>query len=79
MGVAFYWAPVKPGEYLPVGARSNFRTALVELFGEFPIRLTADSVPMLMGLRAGLGEAESIDALVDAIQRHGEIDVRAEW
>jgi hypothetical protein len=75
MGASIYWRPVGKGKRLSVGLRSKFVSSL-----SLPRKLTAEDITYLHGLAAGEPDfKEAIDELVDAIYRHGEVEVYAEY
>lgn len=75
MGASIMWSPVKPGRSLDVGGRSSFISAL-----ELPRRLTESDVGFLRGLGAGNDDFRgACGELIEAIQKHGEIEVYAEY
>lgn len=77
MGASIYWRPVKPGKSLSVGGRSAFVEALKL---HQPIRMTAADIPFLRGLAAGNADfANAVDEIIEAIEKHDEIEVYAEY
>lgn len=76
-----YWSPIRKGKDLPVNAPSSFIAALGDAMqSEGPWTLMVHDVPVLRGLAAGLThEREAITAIIDAIEKHGEIRVWAEY
>ena len=75
MGVSICWRAIKPGKHLNVGARSAFMVAL-----NAPRTLSSRDIEFLRGLGAGNGDFRpAMEELIDAIDRHGEIEVYGEY
>ena len=81
MSANLYWSPVRKGKDLPVNASSSFIAAMERAMGSLsPWTVMESDAPVLRGLLAGLQhEREAIEAILDAIDKHGEIKVWAEW
>ena len=74
MGCSVYWRPFKPGRHSAGG--STLIAAIREEFGDFPIRLDAQALPYLRGLRAA--HIDGAADLMDAIGKHGRIELEVE-
>ena len=76
MGVSILWKPVRnDGRTLPVGGRSSFVEALREVWGTEPWVFTATEIQSLRAIGAGTKEREAITDLIDAIEKHGSVEV----
>lgn len=85
VGASIYYQPVK-GKHLSIGAPSSFLEALREALdmrgGHGELRLTGGDYHRLRGLRAGLtstDQKEAIDELCEAIEKHDEVRLWAEY
>jgi hypothetical protein len=82
MSASIYWEPNEnKGVYLPVDAPSSFLMAMGRWLGtDPPWVLGPESALALRGFSAGLGgEADAISDLMDAIEKHGNIRIWAEY
>jgi hypothetical protein len=83
MSASLYYQPVK-GTHLSIGAPSSFMGALTRAFGERQPdwRFTEGDLLTLRGLMAGLDsedQREAIQTIIEAIERHSEVRVWAEY
>ena len=76
MGVSITWAPVATSQ-ASVASKSALFEALQNAFGNMPMNLERQHVGTLKGIRA-CGH-QGADELIDAIHKHGEIQVDASW
>lgn len=80
MGVSILWKPVKDeGVSLSVGGRSSFIEVLRRAFGNEPWVFNAGSVSTLNGIKAAIREDEAMDELLDAIEKHGSVEVWTQY
>ncbi len=81
MSASLYWSPIRKGANLPVNAPSSFMAALGKAMDQDgPWTLMVSDIPVLRGLAAGLeNERDAITAIMDALNKHGEIRVWAEY
>lgn len=80
MGVSIYWRPVNVTRYdITPGARSSFVQKLEDgLRRSFPMTLGEQEMFILEAMKARCdddGHKESLQSLIDAIQKHEEIEV----
>lgn len=80
MGQTIYWVPLEEARgSLSCSAPSAFRELLERVFYEFPVRLNDTSLVKLSTLRDAFPcHAEELTELIDAIAKHGLIEVSAE-
>lgn len=80
MSANIYWRPIKKGKDIEVNAPSSFMQAFGRAFGTLPLTLKNSDLEKLRGLWAGYqNEKSSIEALIRAIEEHGEIEVYADY
>jgi hypothetical protein len=83
MGVSIYWRPVSTeGHDITPGLRSRFYNSLKNTFGEFPIRLNATHVCLLQAMAYacnGDDSQKSYEELIEAVNKHDEIEIFASW
>jgi len=72
MSCALYWRPLRNGHHV---GDHVLRDAVRREFGS-PCRLDDGALPYLRGLAAA--EVDGAQKLIDAIERHGEIEVYLE-
>ena len=77
MSVSIGWRPVNPKQLTYISSTSSLHSALENAFGAFPLRLDAESLDTLVGIRAC--GYEGADGLIDAVEEKGAIEVVAEW
>ncbi len=77
MGVSFTWRLADPNHGISWGSGSKLHSALVELFGDFPLTLSHTAIPKLEGLSAG-GFGDVLE-LINAILNNDKIEVLAHW
>lgn len=84
MSASIYWRPVaKSRKSVSTYTPSSFIESIRKAFGEFPVKLDTDSLPVLQGMAAveqmpGNGE-NPYEQLVEAINQIGSIEVWAEY
>lgn len=76
MSIAIKWQPLA-NSWRSAGSGSSIMYALERAFGDQPIALNRDAIPVLRGMSA-LTHDEVFDRLIEAIEQHGEIEVRGE-
>ena len=75
MSANIYWRPVKPGKDVPVGTPSAFIKAL-----GLPRTFTSSDYNFLDGIRRAREDwADAIQEILDAIEKHHEVEVYAEY
>lgn len=83
MSTSLYWRPVPvdpSGTSLPYGLKKAVARRFWDhdgsLYGD-PAELTADDLPYLEGVRDGGGEevAAGAQQLIDAIEKHGRVEI----
>ena len=81
MSASICWRPGQYGKSLGVWAPSRFISMLEEAFGQLPVKLDASDKPLLNGMRIALEERErnAIEELIEAIDKHTEIEVMAHY
>ena len=81
MSANLYWSPVRKGKDIPVNAPSSFIEAMEAAMGSGqPWTIMESDMPVLRGLSAGLKhERDAINAILEAVEKHGQIKVWAEW
>ena len=81
MSANLYWSPIRKGNDLPVNAPSSFMAALESALGSCgPWTVMESDVPILRGLAIGFAhERKAIQAIIDAVEQHGQIRVWAEY
>ncbi len=78
MGASVYWRPIKGGKDFGDGIS---RGSLEKVFGPFPLRLSAEHVGGLeVMVRLDVsGRKDEWEQLIEAIDKHGEIEIWAEY
>lgn len=77
MGVSLNWKPVKPDNSITFASGSAINKALIEAFGELPVRLSYPHIERLKGIRAcGF---EDIDDLIEALEKNEQIEVDSQY
>ena len=74
------WAPISSPMRLQFSGTSceDTRAALIEAFGQFPIRLTNDSIPTLNGMCAAAGSGKQpYQQLLTALKQFGLLELTA--
>ena len=57
----------------------NVRTALIKIFGEFPITLDSSHLPSIKAMSAASGEGSApYDQIAEALEKHGGISLAME-
>lgn len=80
MSATISWRALKPGKSLPVDAPSSFIQVFTEAFGEAPWTLNEEDIKTLKGIRAAdRNTREGIDEIIEAIDRHGAIEVSVSY
>lgn len=80
MSANIYWRTIKKGKDIEVGAPSSFIEAFRDAFGNMPLILRDSDLEKLRGFYAGYpNDKHSIEALIGAVENHGEIEVYAEY
>ena len=75
MGASLYYRPLEDKTYADAGS-SRLVDALTKVYGEPPWRLDESEIKTLEGMEAA---GVDIGSLVDAIRKHGGIEVWAEY
>lgn len=80
MGQNIYWEPIQNNRScLPTMAPSSFRGIIERVFGSLPVRLNDSELSKLEALREAITqENDSFTELIEAISRHGSIEISAE-
>lgn len=82
MSASIYYQPVN-GTYLPMGGPSSFLEMLRHLTGgDYPFVFTEGSIGRLQGAQAATTDPEhaaALNTIIDAVMRHGEVRIRAEY
>lgn len=84
MSATIYWRPLKEGVGLKyTSAPSSFQEYLESAFErQFPLRLLdsdLDSLRIAQRLTKDTNFQKDIQELIEAVERHGEIEVWAAW
>lgn len=82
MSANLYWEPVeRTKQSCRVGAPQAFMTALDKAFGSRTPELCKDDIPTLRGMAAVSNDewARELDALAEAVQGYGRIQITAEY
>jgi len=81
MGVSFAYRPVKPSTNLDytTGGRSALKEKFERIFGSMPCRMDDSCMGELSTLMKAEPEEKFWENIVDAITKHGAIDVIAEY
>ena len=80
MGASIVWQPIESSS-LGVNTPSHFIEVMERAFGKLPLTLDIGSIPILQGIVAAQDDygAKPFSDLIDAIQKHENIRVWAEW
>ena len=75
MSTILFWQLLKGEQYLGTGADRQIRNVLVDAFGEMPLTLTQENLPILEGMAyASEGNVkEGYRILIEAIEENGSI------
>lgn len=77
MSVSIAYEPVKEKDYLEGGTSLDV-TALEETFGNLPLRLDLDTVPILKAMGAASGRPV-YDEIAAILSKHGSVILTAEY
>ncbi len=79
MSVSLAYEPIAPKKYID-GVTSSMVDALKETFGDLPLVLEAEHLPILRAMANAYDKVDSpYEQIVQAIKRHEKIILRAEY
>lgn len=77
MGASLYYRPVDPSAAKQFANGSTLHGNMVRAFGEFPIQLSSQHIPVLRGLmHCGYSDLQE---LIDAIEVHGVVEITVDY
>lgn len=82
MSANLFWRPIKGGVDLEVGAPSSFIEMMERAFHALPITLDSGDSARLEGMKFGTVNkefSEALEEIIEAIGKHGAIQVYAEY
>ena len=79
MSANIYWRTVKKGKDLNIATPQNFMEMFKGAFS-IPAVLMEDDIDMLNGMRIGSENyKEPLAEIIEAIKKHGEVEIYAEY